>query len=102
MVKEISLILRNRISTTLEEFRVLENYSSTGKIWFLIHRPTEITPFFYSYKTIEYIFEPEALTLFYIISRNVLATWDTDITRDFGPNDEFELKESLFIRPCIH
>lgn len=98
-MNEISLILRNQISVTLEEFQLLERCSFQGKIWVLIQRPTPVLPYFCSYKTIEYIFDPEALTLFYIASRNVLATWDTNITRDFGPNDEFEIKDSLFIRP---
>lgn len=100
-MKEISLILRNKLTVTIEEFRALERYSHTGKIWALIQRPTPIIPFISYDRTTEYIFDPEALTFFCIVSRNVLATWDTDITRDFGPYDELELKESLFIRPYI-
>lgn len=100
-MKEISLILRNKLSITTEEFRILDRYSCTGKIWSLIQRPTPIVPFIIYDRTTEYIFDPEALTIFYIVSRNILATWDTDITRDLGPNDEFEIKDSLFIRPYV-
>jgi hypothetical protein len=98
-VKEISLILRNKLNVSIEEFRILNRYSCPGKIWHLIQRPTPVTPFASYDRTAEYILDPEALTFFYILSTNILATWDTDITRDFGPNDELQLKESLFIRP---
>jgi hypothetical protein len=98
-VKEISLILRDKLHVSIEEFRILDRYSCPGKIWHLIQRPTPFIPFISYNKTIEYIFDPEDLTFFYILSTNILATWDTDITRDFGPNDELQLNDSLFIRP---
>lgn len=97
-MREISLILRNNL-ITIEEFRILDRYSCPGKIWTIIHRPTPIVPFKTSGRTLEYIFDQESLIIFYIISNNVLATWDTEITRGFGPNDELQIKDSLFIRP---
>lgn len=98
-MKEISLILKNNSLVTIEEFKILDRYSCIGKIWTLIQRPTPIIPYKIIDRTIEYIFDPESLTIFYIISTNILATWDTDITRNLGPNDEFHLKDSLFIKP---
>lgn len=100
-MKEISLILKNNLEITLEEFRILDRYSCPGKIWTLIHRPTPIVPYLINQRALEYIFDPEALTIFGIVSRNILATWDTDITRHLGPYDEFHLKDSLFIRPYL-
>lgn len=98
-MKEISLILKNNSLVTIEEFRILDRYSCTGKIWTLIQRPTEVSPYLIVDRTIEYIFDSESLTVFYIVSTNILATWDTDITRNLGLNDEFHLKDSLFIKP---
>jgi hypothetical protein len=98
-VNEISVILKNNILVTIEEFRILDRYSCSGRIWTLIHRPTPAAPYLIKERTIEYIFDPEALTIFYIVSRNVLATWDTDVTKYLGPGDEFQLKDSLFIKP---
>lgn len=98
-MEEVSLILKNNILITLEEFRVLDRYSCPGKIWTLIHRPTTTQPYIGNNRAIEYIFDAEALTIFYIVSRNILATWDTNITRNLGPNDEFQIRESLFIKP---
>ena len=98
-MKEVSLILKSSLHVTIEEFRILDRYSCPGKIWTLIHRPTPKAPYLVSLRTAEYIFDPEALTIFGIVSTNILATWDTDITRYLGPNDEFHLKDSLFLRP---
>jgi hypothetical protein len=39
--------------------------------------------------------------MFCIVSQNVLASWETQSTRYLGPDDEFYLKDSLFIRPYI-
>ena len=98
-MNEISLILKNNISVSVDEFRALDRYSNSGRIWTLIHRPTSDIPFIIKQRTIEYIFDPEALTIFCIVSQNILATWDTDITKYLGPNEEFHLKDSLFLRP---
>jgi hypothetical protein len=99
-VSDISLILRNSISITIEEFRILDRYSCSGRIWTLIHKPISAS-YISRQRAVEYIFDPEAFTIFRIVSCNVLATWDTDITRDLGPNDEFCITESLFIRPYL-
>jgi hypothetical protein len=47
----------------------------------------------------EYIFSPESLTVFCIISNNILAKWDTDITRNLEIGQEYHLKEELYITP---
>lgn len=56
-------------------------------------------PFTVSQYAVEYIFDPESLLIFQLISQNILATWNTDITRYFGLNDEYHIGNSLFIRP---
>lgn len=98
-MKEISIILKNNVLIPVEEFRILDHYSNVGKFWTLIHRPKLDDSIVIRQRTVEYIFDPEALTIFCIVSHNVLATWDTDCTRYLKSNDEFQLKDSLFIRP---
>jgi len=100
-VKEISVILKNNLLITTEEFKLLDRYSCCGKMWTLIFRPTTDIPYKITNRAIEYIFDPEALTMFCIVSQNVLASWETQSTRYLGPDDEFYLKDSLFIRPYI-
>lgn len=97
-MKEISIILKNKLITA-EEFRLLDQYSHIGKVWMLTQVPTSKMPYKISYRTLEYVFDPEALTFFCIVSRNVLASWDTDITRNIKPDEEFYLKDTLFITP---
>jgi hypothetical protein len=100
-VNEISVILKNNLLITTEEFKLLDRYSSCGKMWTLIYRPTTDIPYKITNRTVEYIFDPEALTMFCIVSQNVLASWETQCTRYLGPDDEFYLKDSMFIRPYI-
>ena len=100
-MKEISVILKNNLLVTIEEFSLLEKYSSSGRFWTLVQHPTVNTPFVVRVRTLEYIFDLESFTFFKIISDNVLATWDTNITRGLGPNDEFRLNDTLFIRPIL-
>ncbi len=98
-MNEISLILKTNALITIEEFKILDMYSHSEKIWLLIHKPCIFNPILIKTKTIEYVLEPEALTIFRIVSQNVLATWDTEITKNLHPNDEFNVRDSLFIRP---
>lgn len=56
-------------------------------------------PYVVQQRAVEYIFDPESLLIFQIISQNILATWDTDITRNIGSNEEYCIGNSLFIRP---
>lgn len=95
-MNEISIILRNRL-ITIEEFRILDQYSYAGRIWTLIEKSTN--SLIIKENRIEYIFDQESLIIFYIVSNNILAHWDTDATRNFLPNQEYHLKDSLFIRP---
>jgi hypothetical protein len=101
-MKEISVILKNNILITVQEFKILDHYACFGRLWTLIHKPTLTEPFITKQRAIEYIFDIESLIIFKIVSQNVLAVWDTDITKYFGPDDEFHLKDSLFIRPLIN
>ena len=98
-MKEVSVILRNQLLITIEEFKILDNYAHSGKIWTLIHRPDYINSTLITERTVEYIFDPEALTFFTIISANILAHWDTVSTRNLKPDEEYHLKDSLYIRP---
>jgi len=95
-VKEVSLILRNNILVSQDEFRILQQYSYTGNIW-VVKQKYEIENTIIRYKAVEYIFDPEALTIFYIVSRNILATWETKLTKNFGPYEEFKIQDSIFI-----
>lgn len=83
---------------TAEEFRLLDSCSFSGRIWTLIQRPTYENPYIVKRRTTEYIFDPLGLTMFSIVSRNILVTWDTNITRHLGPGDEIQVKDSIFIR----
>jgi len=98
-VSEISIILKNNLLITVEEFKFLDRYSTHGQVWTLIYMPTPHNPCKVTCKTTEYIFDPEALTIFYIVSRNILASWETECTKYLVPGDEFSLSESLLIRP---
>lgn len=80
---------------SIEEFRILENYAHTGQIWTVVKR----FPFVTQQRALEYIFDSETLLAFTFISQNILATWETDATRNFGLNDEFYIGHSLYIRP---
>ena len=91
---EISLILKDNKIVSMEEFRILDNYAVAGKIWTIIRRD----PYIVRQHAVEYIFDSDTLLLFRLISQNILATWDTDSTRYFGPNDEFDIGNSLYIR----
>jgi hypothetical protein len=91
---EISVILKNNTCVSIEEFRILDRYACSGKLWTLINRNHYVV----RQRTIEYIFDPETLFLFRLISQNILATWNTDYTRILGPNDEFYLGNDLYIR----
>lgn len=97
-MKEISVILKNNMLIDIKEFRILDRYSCFGGIWTLIHRPTPTNPCLVTYRVPEYIFEPETLTFFKIISENVFAEWDTNITKDLPLGTEYHLKDSFYIR----
>lgn len=96
---EISIILKNSSLITSDEFRALNLYSHCGQLWTLIYRQSDIFPQKITHRATEYIFDPESLTYFFIISKNVLVTWDTAATKHLGMDDEFCLQDSLYIRP---
>lgn len=78
---------------------MLDQYSHSGKIWVLIHRPNALQPFITKQRVVEYIFEPESLTAFMMVSSNILAHWATNLTRNLLPYEEYQIKESIFIKP---
>lgn len=95
---EISVILKNNVAVTLEEFRILDRYSYSGKIWALIERPKHGN-YVITLRAIEYIFDPESFTLFRIVSDNILVQWKTELTKNLEYNQEYNIKDSIFIRP---
>lgn len=96
-MQEISVILKNNILISVEEFRILDSYTCHGKIWSLIERRDNGG--IVKLRTVEYIFDPESFLLFRIISNNILAQWDTSLTKNLRYNEEFNIKDSLYIRP---
>ena len=94
-MEEISLILKDNKVVSVEEFRILDRYACYGRIWTVIQRH----PIIVRQRAVEYILDSETLLMFQIISANILATWHTDYTRNFGLNDEYCIGDSLFIRP---
>jgi len=99
-MEEISIILRNNILITIEEFRILDRYSSSGRIWTLINRSPN-TQYRIIQRVPEYVLDPDTLTFFRIISTNVLAYWNTEETRYLKPGQEFYIADNLAIRPYI-
>lgn len=94
---EISIFLKNKLLITQEEYRILDKYSSPGKIWSIIHKPDLYTSYIIREKSLEYILDKETLFLLKLISQNILAYWDTNITRNLKDNEEYNIRDSLFI-----
>lgn len=98
-MKEISVILKDNTSITIEEFRIIDRYLHYDKLRTLVQRPPDSRPYIITQKTIEYVFDIETLTMFLLTSHNILAYWDADLTRHLGLNDEYQIRDHLFIRP---
>lgn len=96
---EISILLKDARLLTQEEYKALVRYSSHGRVWTVIERYGQRLEYTARKLSPEYIFEPEALTLFRLISCNILAQWYTDNTRNLHPNQEFQIHDTLWIRP---
>lgn len=99
-MKEASIILKDNTSLTVEEFRIIDRHLHYDKIRTLVQRPPDSRPYIITQRTIEYVFDIETLTMFLLISHNILAYWDADLTKNLKLNDEFHIKGHLFIRPC--
>lgn len=97
-MKNVSIILRNNNTITIEEFRILDTYTCASRIWTLIQKPTQEKPFVIRQRAVEYVFDQETLVAFRIISHNLLAWWDSDITKNLKPHEEYHIKDSLFLR----
>lgn len=98
VVGEISIILKESINISIEEFRALDRCSEVGKIWLVIQRPTPASPNKITWHGTEYIFYPEDFTAFRLVSRNILLQWETMSTKFLQPDQEFQVKESIFLR----
>lgn len=94
---EISIFLKNKLQITSEEFRVLNNYSYPGKNWYIYQKPTPNTPYYIRERSLEYILDKETFFLFNIISQNILAQWNTEITKNLKENEQYHICDSLFI-----
>ncbi len=95
---EISIILRDSVHITPEEFRALGRYSFCGNIFTVTHKPGQ-PPTTIKFRRVEYIFDSEALLMYKLISNNVLAQWYTEYTKELTPYQEFRVQDSLYIRP---
>ena len=95
---EISIILRDSVHITPEEFRALGKYSFCGNIFTVIQRAGQ-PPLHARFRRLEYIFDPEGLLIYKLISNNVLAQWSTEITKELDPFQEYKLQDSLYIKP---
>jgi hypothetical protein len=98
-VKEVSVILKDNTTLTVEEFRIIDRHLHYDKIRTLVHRPPESKPYIFTQRTVEYVFDIETLTMFLLVSQNVLAYWDATLTRHLRSNDEYHIRDYLFIRP---
>jgi hypothetical protein len=98
-VNEVSVILKNNILIDSVEFGILDRCATYGRFWILTHRHTADHQYVMRYKAVEYIFDPEALTIFRIASQNILATWDTAVTRHYRPGDVLQILDSTYISP---
>ena len=101
-MNEISIFLKNRLLTTKAEYRILENYTCPGKIWLILHKPTATSPYYIREKSLEYIMDIDTLLLFRLVSQNILAQWDTNITKNLKLHEEYHLCDSLFICHCCY
>jgi hypothetical protein len=95
---EISIILRDSVHITPEEFKALGRYSCCGNIFTVIHKPKH-PPAVMKFKRIEYIFDPEALLMYRLSFNNILAQWNTEWTKELPLYEEFRIQDTLYIRP---
>jgi hypothetical protein len=99
-MNEASIILKNHVLVTVDEFRILNEFAKYGNLWYLIQK-SSINNLIIKQKIREYIFDEESLTIFRIISQNILISWNTSITKNLKSSDEFQLTDSLYLIPCI-
>lgn len=97
-MKNISIILKNNILITVEEFKALNRYSDSGKMVVLIERLEYQFHLISKQRVVEYIFEPEAFTMFSIISQNILVSWDTELTKNLSNTQEVQIADNFFIQ----
>jgi len=95
---DISIILRDTVHITPEEFKALGRYSCCGNIFTVIHRPGQ-PPTTIRFNRIEYVFDPEAFLLYKLAYNNILAQWATECTKELSPYQEYRIQDSLFIKP---
>jgi hypothetical protein len=98
-MNETSVIVQPISVLTNEEFKALDRYSELGRVWTLVRRLTSDYPFICRRTTIEYVFDSEALILFFLITKNVIATWDTEKTKYLKDDEEYHIKPGLYIQP---
>jgi len=91
---EISIVLRDSINVSTDEFKALGRYSYCGNVFTVIHKYSTITARF---NRVEYIFDPESLLMYKLIYNNILAYWDTECTKELPYYTEYKLQDSLYI-----
>jgi hypothetical protein len=91
---EVSILLKDQRFTTLSDYRALEKYATTGKIWSIIeNRSVRVK----KQRSVEYIFESENYFLFKLVSQNALINWYTQNTRSLKLGESYQIKDDLFI-----
>jgi hypothetical protein len=93
-MSEISIILRDSVHVTPEEFKALGRYSCCGNIFTVIHKHAPMTARF---RRVEYIFDSEGLLMYRLSYNNILAQWVTEYTKELPYYEEYKIQESLYI-----
>jgi hypothetical protein len=91
---EISIVLRDSVNVTTDEFKALGRYSHCGNVFTVIQKYPCITARF---NRVEYIFDPEALLMYKLTYNNILAYWDTECTKTLPYYKEYKIQESIYI-----
>lgn len=97
-MSDVSIILRNHVLMSIEEFRILDRYTSAENICTLIQRNKIPSPYIIRCKAVEYVLDEETFTFFHVVSNNILVYWNTELTRHLGPGEEFGITDTIFIR----
>lgn len=96
-MREISILLKNRAQITKNEIRILDEYACPGKIWSVIHTPTEVTPYYMRQQSLEYILDSDTYLMLRVVSQNIFLQWDTEHTKNLKVDEIFYVKETLFM-----
>lgn len=95
----ISVLLKNYTLIFVGEIKILEQHAQHGRYWHIIEKPKLNGFHTTKYTSVEYLFDIESLLIFTLASPNILASWNTSMTRHIRPGQEFQIKENIYIEP---